>query len=241
MKRQVIIVILLLVGVLCAYSQGVSLDAQQRYYQRVLQHRRQVPDETWLRLECKSRLLSQQDGRLLAVCDTVVWIPERMMLDEFRAVVAQLPQGVFSSEFSSPMGTHVVRWTEKRCGGQLDDVSFDAVCALLQPVVEEPPVEVEEVVVDESVPRFQGAVIHCRSKAARRYIKRRLKKQPQEQWKSIVESIDLNIRMECGTFPIGQNQYVDKLVFKCGGFEPLDGYPVTFVLGRKLKKKHNIR
>ncbi|MDO4949584.1 MAG: hypothetical protein Q4E55_05395 [Bacteroidales bacterium] len=241
MKRQVVNVILLLVGVLCAYSQGVSLDAQQKYYQRVLQYRRPVSDETWLRLECKSRLISQQDGHLLAVCDTVVWIPERMMLDEFRAVVAQLPQGVFSSEFSSPMGTHVVRWTDKRCDGQPADVSLDAVCTLLQPVVGEPNVEVAEVVVDESVPRFQGAVIHCRSKVARKYIKKRLKKQPQEHWKSIVESIDLDIRMECGTFPIGQNQYVDKLVFKCGGFDPLDGYPVTFVLGRKLKKKHNNR
>jgi peptidyl-prolyl cis-trans isomerase SurA len=29
---------------------------------------------------------------------------------------------------------------------------------------------------------------------------------------------------------------VDKLVFKCGSFEPLADYPHTWVLGKKLKK-----
>ncbi|GEM_PF-3792327 len=240
MRQSFVFVVLLLVGTLCAYSQGVSVDAQQRYYQRVLGHRMPADGETWIRLECKSRLLSQQDGRLMSVCDTVFWIPERMLLDEFRDVIAQLPQGVSSAEFSSPMGTHVVKWIDRRSGEAPAEVSFDAVCALLRPAPEK-PVEVAEAVEDESVPRFQGAVIHCKSKAAMKYIRKRLKRQPLEQWDSIVDSMDLAILIECGTFPIGRNQYVDKLVYKCGDFEPLADYPVTFVLGKKLKKKHNNR
>ena len=40
---------------------------------------------------------------------------------------------------------------------------------------------------------------------------------------------------EYGLFQIGKNPYVDKLVFKCGGFEPSEDYPHVFVMGKKVK------
>ena len=43
-------------------------------------------------------------------------------------------------------------------------------------------------------------------------------------------------QMELGLFAIGKNPYVDKLVFKCGEFEPVPDLPYTWVLGKKLKK-----
>ena len=42
-------------------------------------------------------------------------------------------------------------------------------------------------------------------------------------------------QMEYGLFQIGKNKYVDKLIYKCGSFEPLSDYPYTFVMGKKLK------
>lgn len=38
-----------------------------------------------------------------------------------------------------------------------------------------------------------------------------------------------------GVFIIGKNQYVDKLVFKCGSFEQVRFF-LYFVMGKKLKK-----
>ncbi|MBT0709053.1 hypothetical protein INE91_02886 [Phocaeicola vulgatus] len=42
--------------------------------------------------------------------------------------------------------------------------------------------------------------------------------------------------MEAGVFQIGTNRYIDKLVFKCGSFQPEPDLPYTFVMGKKLKK-----
>ena len=44
------------------------------------------------------------------------------------------------------------------------------------------------------------------------------------------------VRMEAGVFQIGTNRYIDKLVFKCGSFQPEPDLPYTFVMGKKLKK-----
>ena len=40
--------------------------------------------------------------------------------------------------------------------------------------------------------------------------------------------------VESGLFCIGENEYVDKLVFKCGNYNPKEGYPYTFVIGKCL-------
>ena len=40
--------------------------------------------------------------------------------------------------------------------------------------------------------------------------------------------------MQTGLFCIGENEYIDKLAFKCGNCKPVDGYPYSFVVGRCL-------
>ena len=72
-------------------------------------------------------------------------------------------------------------------------------------------------------------------------IKKYLKKKPVEEWKSALEKLMMNASVpqasiEVGVFIIGKNQYVDKLVFKCGSFEQVPGFSYTFVMGKKLKK-----
>ena len=91
------------------------------------------------------------------------------------------------------------------------------------------------------LPRYKGAVIHCKDKKMASAIKKYLKKKPVEEWKSALEKLMMNASVpqasiEVGVFIIGKNQYVDKLVFKCGSFEQVPGFSYTFVMGKKLKK-----
>ena len=91
------------------------------------------------------------------------------------------------------------------------------------------------------LPRYKGAVIHCRNKKMASVIKKYLKKKPMEEWKSALEKLMMHTAVpqasiEVGVFIIGKNQYVDKLVFKCGSFEQVPGFSYTFVMGKKLKK-----
>ena len=72
-------------------------------------------------------------------------------------------------------------------------------------------------------------------------IKKYLKKKPMEEWKSALEKLMMHTAVpqasiEVGVFIIGKNQYVDKLVFKCGSFEQVPGFSYTFVMGKKLKR-----
>ena len=68
-----------------------------------------------------------------------------------------------------------------------------------------------------------------------------MKKKPVSQWKDILHTLtgddaSSKVRMEAGVFQIGTNRYIDKLVFKCGSFQPEPDLPYTFVMGKKLKK-----
>ena len=89
-------------------------------------------------------------------------------------------------------------------------------------------------------PHFRGAVIHCQDKKTAKKIKKYLQKYPERHWpkawNSMPEEITKEARLETGLFPIGKNPFVDKLVFKCGTFDPLTDYPYSWVLGKKLKK-----
>ena len=46
----------------------------------------------------------------------------------------------------------------------------------------------------------------------------------------------MKCRIEYGMFAIGANSYVDKLVFKCGDFQPSSDYPHVWVMGKRMKK-----
>lgn len=40
--------------------------------------------------------------------------------------------------------------------------------------------------------------------------------------------------IEVGLFEIGENEYIDKLAFKCGEYKEMNEFPYTFILGKKL-------
>lgn len=91
------------------------------------------------------------------------------------------------------------------------------------------------------LPHYRGAVVHCKDKKAASAIKKYLKKMPVGQWEDALRRLAggaaaPKARIEAGVFRIGSNQYIDKLVFKCGGFQPDPDLPYTFVMGKKLKK-----
>ena len=91
------------------------------------------------------------------------------------------------------------------------------------------------------LPHYRGAVIHCKDKKTASAIKKFLKKRPLSEWKDALhkltgDAVSAKARLEAGVFQIGTNKYIDKLVFKCGGFQPDPVLPYTFVMGKKLKK-----
>lgn len=91
------------------------------------------------------------------------------------------------------------------------------------------------------LPHYRGAVIWCKNKKAASAIRKYLKKKPVSEWKEALERLAGDaaspaVRMEAGVFRIGENRYIDKLVFKCGGFQPDPVLPYVFVMGKKLKK-----
>ena len=67
-----------------------------------------------------------------------------------------------------------------------------------------------------------------------------LKKLPENEWvdklrQTFNASGTEKIQIEQGIFADGDNKYVDKLVFKKGGYEPVMSYPFTIVCGKKQK------
>lgn len=88
-------------------------------------------------------------------------------------------------------------------------------------------------------PHYKGAVIHCKSKKSGSKIRRKLKKLPMELWNDklnelIRENKVYDSVIEVGLFEIGENEYIDKLAFKCGEYKEMNEFPYTFILGKKL-------
>ncbi len=88
--------------------------------------------------------------------------------------------------------------------------------------------------------RYDGIVIHCKTKRMAKQVRKFLKKIPQEEW---VEAIRLgvntggqvNVVVERGLFAAGDNAFVDSRIFKKDKPQPLADYPYWFVLGEKRK------
>lgn len=192
------------------------------------------------------------------------WMQTRYLLKEWQAQLASLERNELSKPFYSPLGIHLVAWTDKMAGhpsGALHPVPDDEPFRL-KGLEEGLLVAVWEARLQENVrcteleldtwfkehrmdygwgkPHFHGAVIHCQSKKEAKAIRKYLKKYPEslwtEAWKRMPSEVSKASRMEVGLFAIGENPYVDKLVFKQGTFQVLPDYPHTWVLGKKLKK-----
>lgn len=69
-----------------------------------------------------------------------------------------------------------------------------------------------------------------------------LKKLPQNEWtdklrQTFNTSGVEKIQIEQGIFADGDNKYIDKLVFKKGGFESLVSYPFTIAVGENRRDR----
>lgn len=191
------------------------------------------------------------------------WMQTRHLLPEWQTQVTALSKGEYSRPFYSSQGIHIVVWTDKTKGcpaGRIlsdNEMSFryrdfenGLLVASLDAFLEKALVCSESDLENHfkkhrekygwGVPHYRGAVIHCRDKKEAKRIRKYLKKYPvalwMEAWERMPKDVSEKCRMEVGMFPIGKNPYVDKLVFKCGDYQPLDAYPYTWVLGKKLKK-----
>lgn len=94
---------------------------------------------------------------------------------------------------------------------------------------------------DWNLPHFKGGIVYCQNKKDASSLKKKLKKQPLEQWKAIIEqwnkdNAERKADLRVGLFRIGQNAAVDKLVFKCGDGDNNSAYPYAFSLGKCLKR-----
>lgn len=88
--------------------------------------------------------------------------------------------------------------------------------------------------------RYDGIVLHCKTKRMAKQVRKFLKKIPQEEW---VEAIRLgvntggqeNVVVERGLFAPGDNAFVDNRIYKKGKPQSLADYPYWIVLGEKRK------
>lgn len=90
-------------------------------------------------------------------------------------------------------------------------------------------------------PRYKGIVLHCRTKRLAKQVRKFLKRIPEEEWMDAIR-LTFNaggaseVQAEQGLFALGDNVYVDKLVFdKKADAVPVLSHPFTAVQGRKLK------
>ena len=195
--------------------------------------------------------------------ESMPWTQTRHLLGEWQEQLGSLEKGEYSRPFLSPLGMHIILWTDKRTeksqGGiqSSDDYDFrvkeleeglllvhlDACLDERFPVTE-PELDTYFAKYREKygwgTPHYQGAVIHCQDKKEAKRIKKFLAKYPEALWKEALERMPDDVSkgclMEVGLFAIGSNPYVDKLAFKCGTYEPLADYPYTWLLGKRLKK-----
>lgn len=189
-----------------------------------------------------------------------LWIPERFLLAEWIRALEPLDKNEISQPFASPLGIHIVWWEAKEWrtrSHSMERVSLTEEGKKLRAREMEEALLVASLdwanarMVTEqelegyfeehrsryawNLPHYQGAVFQCKSKKQAKAIKKALKKRDSRVWQEIVRKMEVDCRAEYGLFQIGKNPYVDKLVFKCGGFESSEDYPHVFVMGKKVK------
>ena len=216
-----------------------------------------------------SSVLKKEDGNDIGIGKSF-WIPQRFLLSEWKEVLEGLKKQEISKPFYSPMGLHIVSWKNKRFGGKfLEDQTVpeekpaynhrvkeieDALLVMalsMKRTISYSEMDLENFFNDHrrdyqwDYPHYRGAVFHCKSKKEGKAIKKYLKRYDSHLWESILNGSEAafsgTYKAEYGLFQIGKNKYVDKLIFKCGSFEPLSDYPYTFVMGKKLKTPESYR
>ena len=89
-------------------------------------------------------------------------------------------------------------------------------------------------------PRYKGIVLHCTTKRIAKQARKFLKHLPENEWKDAIRltfnaGSQPQIQLEQGVFTMGDNIYVDDLVFKKEDATPVMSFPFTAVLGKKVK------
>ena len=191
------------------------------------------------------------------------WIQTRFLLNEWQEALKTLSPNEWSQPFFSPQGIHIVAWKEKtyeQASLETNLVSSDEyqlkaleeglLVAALDEALQQRLVYTEQDLEHHfkkhyadyggGTPHFRGALIFCQSKKEEKAIKKYLKKIPEPLWKEaaprLEKELSVKCRIEYGMFAIGTNSYVDKLVFKCGDFQPSSDYPHVWVMGKRMKK-----
>ena len=191
------------------------------------------------------------------------WTQTRFLLNEWQNQLNGLGRGEFSKPFRSPLGVHIIAWTDKQMVEVMDGEAsmlsgnyrlkqmeegllVSSLEEHLEKVMVCTPQELEvyfqqhKMEYGWGVPHYRGAVIHCRNKKEAKRIKAYLQKYPEEMWQEAWKRMPADVSegglMDTGLFAIGENPYIDKLVFKCGEFDLNPDYPYVWVLGKKMKK-----
>ena len=191
------------------------------------------------------------------------WIQTRFLLNEWQEALKTLSPNEWSRPFFSPQGIHIVAWKEKtyeQASLETNLVSSDEyqlkaleeglLVAALDEALQQRLVYTEQDLEHHfkkhyadyggGTPHFRGAVVFCQSKKEEKTIKKYLKKIPEPLWKEAAPRLEKELSVKClieyGMFAIGANSYVDKLVFKCGDFQPSSDYPHVWVMGKRMKK-----
>lgn len=90
--------------------------------------------------------------------------------------------------------------------------------------------------------RFKGAVLYCVNKKIGKRARKLLKELPPYSWEDAIRlsfnsvSPFIPVHIEQGVFAEGDNEFIDKLVFKKGDTPRTKSYPFTAVLGEKIKR-----
>lgn len=90
-------------------------------------------------------------------------------------------------------------------------------------------------------PRYRGAVLYSINKKLGKQARKLLKELPPYMWKdairlnyNLISAVPL-VHIEQGVFAEGDNEFIDKMVFKKGDTPLTKSYPFTAVLGEKQK------
>lgn len=90
-------------------------------------------------------------------------------------------------------------------------------------------------------PKFKGAVLYCANKKIGKRARKLLKELPPYSWEDAIRlsfnsvSPFIPVHIEQGVFAEGDNEFIDKLVFKKGDTPRTKSYPFTAVWGEKVK------
>lgn len=192
-------------------------------------------------------------------------LPVSFMLQEWQVALGSIGINEFSKPFLSPWGIHIVKLVERRNVRNDDTPPVSADMDIRMAEVEEKlltdalmrsafapseectPQELETYFrthrsrYNWDVPHYRGGVVHCRNKKEAKAIRKMLKRIPEDSWvvsfeKQYEQEKEDAPKMEYGLYAIGENVYIDKLVFKCGDYTPHPQLPVTIVVGKKMKK-----